>query len=55
MKQQSMGMIIVIYFGFGTLIGIFLALLALAISNNYITHHDLPDSQTTHRHTHNTK
>jgi hypothetical protein len=45
MKQQSIGMIIVIYFGFGTLIGIFLALLALAISNTFIIHHDVPESQ----------
>lgn len=51
MKKQdvSMSSVFVTYFGFGTIAGILFALLVMAVSNAFITHHDEPEK--THYHT----
>lgn len=47
-KHNTLSTIFFTYFGFGTFIGILLALLAMTISNSFITHHDAQKTQAQH-------
>jgi hypothetical protein len=40
MNKQNVSTVFFTYFGFGTVAGILFALLVMAVSNIYITHHD---------------
>lgn len=42
MNKQNVSAVFFTYVGFGTVAGILFALLVMAVSNIYITHHDEP-------------